>query len=87
MSVINERYIEYIVMSILGANLLYIQPNDKLEIINQNGILACLIRETGAEYWWCDDGACYFRLRGADDHMIRNIDLDILYDSVDDSKQ
>lgn len=87
MSVINERYIEYIVMSILGANLLYIQPNDKLEIINQNGILACLIRETCAEYWWCDDGACYFRLSGADDHMIRNIDLDILYDSVDDSKQ
>lgn len=54
-----DRYIKCLVFCKFGSYGIRISP-DEIEYIGENGIAACLVRPTGEEYLWFEDGACYY---------------------------
>lgn len=71
-----DRYIKLLVFCKLGSHGILISPGD-IEFIGDNGVAACLVRPTGEEYLWFEDGACYYRYDRAADYYIRYEDFDI----------
>lgn len=71
-----DRYIKLLVFCKLGSYDISISPRD-IEFIGDNGVAASLVRPTGEEYLWFEDGACYYRYDRAADHYIRYEGFDI----------
>lgn len=71
-----DRYIKLLVFCKLGSYGILISPED-IEFIGDNGVAACLVRPTGEEYLWFEDGACYYRYTRAADKYTRYKGFDI----------
>lgn len=71
-----DRYIKLLVFCKLGSYSISISPRD-IEFIGDNGVAASLVRPTGEEYLWFEDGACYYRYDRAADYYIRYEGFDI----------
>ena len=71
-----EKYVKFLVFCKLGSYGIFILPDD-IEFIGDNGVAACLVRATGEEYLWFEDGACYYRYDRAADYYIRYEGFDI----------
>lgn len=63
-----DKYIKLLVFCKLGSHGILILPDD-IEFIGDNGVAARLVRSTGEEYLWFEDGACYYQYdRNADQY-------------------
>lgn len=71
-----DRYIKLLVFCKLGSHGISISPRD-VEFIGDNGVAASLVRPTGEEYLWFEDGACYYRYTRAADKYTRYKGFDI----------
>lgn len=71
-----DKYVKSLVFNKLGSHGIFILPDD-IEFIGDNGVAACLVRATGEEYLWFEDGACYYRYDRAADYYIRYEGFDI----------
>lgn len=71
-----DKYVKFLVFCKLGSHGIFILPDD-IEFIGDNGVAACLVRATGEEYLWFEDGACYYRYDRAADYYIRYEGFDI----------
>ena len=71
-----DKYVKLLVFCKLGSHGIHILPDD-IEFIGDNGVAACLVRPTGEEYVWFEDGACYYRYDRAADYYIRYEGFDI----------
>ena len=71
-----DKYVKFLVFCKLGSYGIFILPDD-IEFIGDNGVAACLVRATGEEYLWFEDGACYYRYDRAVDYYIRYEGFDI----------
>lgn len=71
-----DKYVKFLVFCKLGSYGIFILPDD-IEFIGDNGVAACLVRATGEEYLWFEDGACYYRYDRAADYYIRYEGFDI----------
>lgn len=71
-----DRYIKLLVFCKLGQHGILISP-ENIEFIGDNGVAACLVRPTGEEYLWFEDGACYYRYTRAADKYTRYKGFDI----------
>ena len=71
-----DKYVKSLVFCKLGSHGISILPDD-IEFIGDNGVAACLVRPTGEEDLWFEDGACYYRYDRAADYYIRYEGFDI----------
>ena len=71
-----DKCIKSLIFNKLGSHGIFILPDD-IEFIGDNGVAACLVRPTGEEYLWFEDGACYYRYDRAADYYIRYEGFDI----------
>lgn len=74
--IMKHRFYCRIISKMIAAGF-PVTSSDRLVVQNENGIIAYLILADGGEYWWCDDGCCYYWYGRIETTMVRKEVLDI----------